>query len=219
MNLLKYFLPLAAALVLAAGSAQANLTISQTFSAGGAIPDGNPVPTRFAGTFAQPGFANPVLFITVSLNITGGYNGDLYAYLVAPNGKTVVLMNQPGSDLFGAAGAGMNITLTDATTGSDYHGSIQNPGDGNLTGSFNAAGSLSTFNGSAANGTWSLYFADLSSGGGTSTLNSWSLGITVVPEPVLMSLGIFAVMLAALAGLKLFWKEHERGERDEDPDA
>lgn len=94
----------------------------------------------------------------------------------------------------------MNITLQDVGAA---NGSIQNETSSFvLSGSYNAAGSLSGFNGSAADGTWTLYFADLSSGGGASTLNSWSLGITAVPEPVNAALGVFVLLLLALAGLK-----------------
>ncbi len=41
---------------------------------------------------------------------------------------------------------------------------------------------LSTFTGLNANGTWTLFLADLESGG-TSALDSWGLEITGVPEP------------------------------------
>ena len=213
---MRHIFPITFALLLAAGSAEANVTLSQTFTTASPIPDGNPVPTQYAGAFNQTGGNSPVLFVTVSLNVSGGYNGDLYAYLVAPNGSTVMLLNQPGSNLFGAAGNSMNIILADGTTD---HGSIQNPGDGYLTGSYNAAGSLSTFNGSQANGSWSLFFADMNSGGGTSTLNGWSLNVTVVPEPVLVALAIFAAMLTAWAGLKWTWEKAERSRRIEAPAA
>jgi hypothetical protein len=123
----------------------------------------------------------------------------LYAYLVAPNGTLVVLLNQPGvsdSNPFGASGAGMNITLQDGTSD---HGSIQSETSGSvLSGSYNAAGTLVNFNGSVADGTWTLFFADMSSGGGTSTLDSWSLDITAVPEPVNVALGIFGGLLGGL---------------------
>jgi hypothetical protein len=90
----------------------------------------------------------------------------------------------------------MNITLQDATS---VHGSIQSETSGSvLSGSYNAAGTLVSFNGSVADGTWTLYFADLSSGGGTSTLDSWSLDITAVPEPGTVALGIFGALLGGL---------------------
>ena len=164
-----------------------------------AIPDGNPVGLRSDGVVSDIPSEATVTGLTVGLNISGGYNGDLYAYLVAPNGTLVMLMNQPGMNVnfFGASGAGMNITLLDGTSD---HGLIQNETSASvLSGLYNPAGNLVNFNGSAANGMWSLYFADLS-GGGTSTLDGWSLDITAVPESVNVALAIFGGMLA-VAGL------------------
>ena len=158
----------------------------------------------FSGTYSQTGFNSPVLGATVGLEITGGYNGDLDAYLVAPNGTLVMLMNQPGVGVngFGASGAGMNITLADSgSTG------IQGVTSGSvLSGTYSAAGTLGTFNNSTANGTWQLFFADLGAGGGTSTLNGWTLTLTVVPEPITWALGIFLAVFLALAGLRRDWQ-------------
>jgi subtilisin-like proprotein convertase family protein len=166
----------------------------------GSIPDGNPTGVAFTGTYDQATAGFTVSSLIISLNISGGYNGDLYAYLAAPNGTLVMLMNQPGMAVngFGASGAGMNITLQDVGAA---NGNIQNETSGSvLSGSCNAAASLSGFNGSVADGTWTLFFADEVSGGGTSTLNSWSLGITAVPEPVNVALGVFGGLFA-IAGL------------------
>ena len=188
------------ALLLSAAWAEATLTLSQGFG-GGAIADGNPVGVGFGGTFTAANPLDQVLGVTINLNINGGYNGDLYAYLIAPNGTLVVLMDQPGVGVngFGAYGSGLNnLTLSDAgSTGiqGETSGSI-------LTGTYQAAGSLSAFNGSAANGPWTLFFADLASGGGTAELTGWTLNLTVVPEPVELALGLFAAMLLALAALK-----------------
>ena len=96
----------------------------------------------------------------------------------------------------------MNITLQDGTSD---HGSIQSETSGSvLSGSYNAAGTLVNFNGSVADGTWTLYFEDLSSGGGTSTLNSWSLNIEAVPEPVNVALGIFGGLLLTVGLARRF---------------
>jgi subtilisin-like proprotein convertase family protein len=185
-----------AILMLAGVAARATL-YTQSFS-GGTIADGNPAGQVFSGSFDTAPSGTAVSSFTVSLNLSGGYNGDLYAYLVAPNGTMVVLMNQPGVSVngFGASGAGMNITLSDGV-----FSSIQTEtGGGILTGTYNAAGTLADFSGSSANGTWQLYFADLSNGGGTSTLDSWALNITAVPEPVNIALGVFGgVALLSLA--------------------
>jgi len=168
----------------------------------GAIPDGSPAGVSFVGTYDAAPAGSTVSSLTVSLNISGGFNGDLYAYLVSPNGTLVMLMNQPGVTLngFGASGAGMNITLTDSTTDPNYHGSIQNVTSGSyLTGNYNAAGSLVNFNGSQADGNWTLFFADLANGGGTSLVEGWSLNITAVPEPVNLSLALFGGGMGILA--------------------
>jgi subtilisin-like proprotein convertase family protein len=182
-------------------AAGARGVLIENFTSGssvGTIPDGNPTGAAFSGDVSDaPGMT--VSELTVTLNISGGFNGNLYAYLNAPDGTHVVLMDRPGvsgDNSFGAYGAGMNITLQD---GIAANGSIQNEISGDvLSGSYNAAGTLADFNGSAVDGTWVLFFADEVTGGGTSTLNSWSLDITAVPEPVNMALVIFGLMAIAI---------------------
>ena len=44
-------------------------------------------------------------------------------------------------------------------------------------------------NDGTGNGTWTLFFADLTRGGGQAYLDSWTLNLTVVPEPVTLALG------------------------------
>ena len=184
------------ALVAALSTAHATL-YTETFTVGSAIPDGNRVGISFNGTVSDTG-GSSVSSLSVTLNITGGFNGDLYSYLVAPNGTMVVLLNQPGvtgTDPFGNSGSGMHITLADGgltiTASSDLS-----------SGTYAAAGALSGFNGSTADGTWTLYFADLSSGGGTSVLNSWQLNITAVPEPVNIALAAFTVLGIAMVSFR-----------------
>lgn len=187
-----------AAVMLAAGNVRGALYIETFDNLNTAIPVGSPVGISFSGSVDNVPSGLTVGGLTVGLNISGGYDGSLFAYLVAPNGAMVVLLNQPGVTAgtpFGNGGSGMNITLADGgmtiTAGSDLTG-----------GTYAAGGALSGFNGSAVDGTWTLYFADLTSGGGTSTLNSWSLGITAVPEPVNVALGVFGGLFAigGLAG-------------------
>jgi subtilisin-like proprotein convertase family protein len=197
------------ALVLGAGfTAQAGII----YNYGGSpfdIPDGN-----LSGVYSQitVSGANASLFdITVAIQISGGYNGDLYAYLSC-DGVLVPLLNRigvSGSSAFGASGAGMDVTLSDA---SGFNGNIHAAGNGVLSGtwqpdgqgisplssavSFSATGGSVTLDGTFQNmnpnGTWTLFFADVSAGGGQATLNSWSLNITAVPEPVNVALGCFA---------------------------
>ncbi|MEI6193070.1 MAG: hypothetical protein WCS42_01935 [Verrucomicrobiota bacterium] len=156
------------------------------------IVDGNPA-IVIANTMTLSGLGSSLSSFTVTLNLSGGYNNGLYAYLVH-GGTTVTLLNQPGYAVngFGATGAGMNITLQD---GSTDHGSIQSEISGSvLSGTYNAANSLSGFSGDP-NGAWSLYFSDTLAGGGDATLQGWSLNITAVPEPVNVALAIFGGVL------------------------
>ena len=171
----------------------------------GTIPDGNFVGTSFSGTYDQAAAGATVSSLSVNLVLSGGFNGDLYAYLVAPNGSLVVLLNRPGvtsGNPFGYAGSGLNVSLSDTASGSiqttaESSGSV-------FTGTYQAAGTLANFNGSAANGTWTLYFADESAGGGQATLNGWSLDITAVPEPVNVALAIFGVGVVSIGAVRSF---------------
>ena len=154
------------------------------------IVDGNPAYV-IANTMTFSGLGASLSSLTITLNLTGGNNNGLFAYLVSPNDTTVVLINRPGYavDGFGAVGAGMHITLTDSYTS---QGSIQSEISASvLSGTYNTAGSLSGFNGGNPNGSWTLYFGDTIAGGGDATLNGWNLDITAVPEPINVALGIF----------------------------
>jgi subtilisin-like proprotein convertase family protein len=159
-----------------------------------AIPDGNP--NGISSTITVGGELPTLMNLTLTLNVSGGYNGDLYAYL-SYNGTLVTLLNRVGTgsgnaiqSTYGFSTAGFNnVTLSDTGTGGNIH-NVQSPGSAV---SYTAdGGSLSSFNGLDPNGTWTLFFADLS-GGSTSTLNGWSLDVTAVPEPVNVSLAIFGV--------------------------
>ena len=204
---MKTLLTLMAALLLAEGGARAAVC-NVEFTENTVVPDGNPVGLAIDGIVSGHPSGMTVGGLTVSLNISGGYNGSLYAYLVSPNKKLVTLMNQPGvssGNSFGASGAGMNnITLQD---GASQHGSIQNETSKEvLFGSYNAMGSLSAFNGSAVDGTWTLFFADMASGGGESKLVDWSLNITAVPEPD--NAGVFAVLALVVIEMGRVWWRH-----------
>ena len=169
------------------------------------IPDANPVGVANSQTIAlgtlPSGTTTSIVNVDVRLNISGGYNGDLYGYLVLQSADssttTAILLNrigQTGGD-FGNSGAGINVTLSGSGM-TDIH----NAAFGAVSGTYQPDGgtTLASFNGVNANGTWTLFLADLS-GGDTATLNSWGIDISVVPEPI-----TWALMSFALGGLGLF---------------
>jgi subtilisin-like proprotein convertase family protein len=142
-------------------------------------------------TATASGVVGTVTDIAVELNITGGFNGDLYAYLVAPDqATTAVLLGTVGGN-FTQVGSGYNVTLTD-TAG--VANNIQNAAQSfatALAGTYYAEVSLMSafgtyLTGNGANGNWRLFIANQSSGdNGQSVLGSWSLTMTTaaVPEP------------------------------------
>ena len=186
------------------------------------IPDGN-----LAGAYSQisvSGADAPLSDITVAISISGGYNGDLYVYL-SHNGLLVPLLNRigvSGSSAFGASGAGMNVILSDA---GGLNGSIHGAGNDALSGTWQpdgqaisplssplifspAGGSVTldgTFRNADPNGTWTLFIADVSAGGGPATVNDWSLNITIIPEPVNAALGGLAGVFLVVTLARSQW--------------
>lgn len=208
-------------LLLVALTSRANFFDSVTATPNTAIPDGNPV--GLTSSLGVSGMTGPISDVTVSLDITGGYSGDLYAYLLSPNGTLVVLLNRVGmgsSNPYGYDDAGFDITL-DSASANNLHfyqsDSYSLNSDGQLTGTwapdartidplysppgaFDAAptgNTLADLAGLGPNGTWTLFIADLSAGG-QSTLVQWGLTVVTVPEPQTWSL-----LGVGLAGLWL----------------
>jgi subtilisin-like proprotein convertase family protein len=200
--------------------AQTTTNYSFTFSANMAVPDGNA--SGLALTTGLTGLGGTITSLTVSLDISGGFNGDLYAYLRGPNGGFAVLLNRVGvtsGDAFGYSDTGFNVTFDDSGSYKNIH-FYQNPsydlnGGGQLTGTWSSDGRnidplsapslfdttqstslLDSFDGTDPNGTWTLFLADLSSGG-QSTVVTWGLNIEALPEPsacALLAVGILLGM-------------------------
>jgi hypothetical protein len=174
-------------LKMAAASHGQNL-IDSTWTLNTSIPVGNPVGVPSSETF-QNLSNDPIGSVDVTLDISGGYNGALYGYLVLQNANgntaTETLLNQVGtlpSNTFGSAGAGMDVTLSDTGTA---NGSIHNA-TGTPTGLWqpDSANTLNgTFGGMTANGTWTLFLADLDAGTPAPTLVSWGLDVNASPVP------------------------------------
>ena len=169
---------------------------------GQVIPDNDATGVAYALNFWTAGLQ--ISDIRISLNISGGWNGDLYAYL-AHGSDYAVLLNRVGASTSGADGygtSGLNILLEPVTTHAgivDIH-TVQNPVA--PTAAYAADGraaftdtsrpqTLDVLLNADPNGSWTLFFADRSALG-ASTLTGWSLEITAVPEPVNVALGCFA---------------------------
>jgi len=173
---------------------------------------------------AVSGLGGLITGVSVSLDITAGFNGDLYVYLQHDNSQAV-LLNRVGLDGVNGVGypnTGFNITLDD-NAANDVHFYQNSPyslsGSGQLVGAWQpdgrlidplSAGSafmsatrgnlLSVFDGEDPNGTWTLFAADVSAGG-VSILQGWELAITAVPEPgsaALLGCGLACGLLRTL---------------------
>jgi subtilisin-like proprotein convertase family protein len=185
-------------------------TLTQTFSGNATIPDNNASGLAFSFNFSAPA---PVVIsgLTIDLNLVGGWNGDLYAYL-SHGSSLAVLLNRIGrtaSNPDGSGTSGMTVEFSDL-----YSPDIHNFAGGVLTGNFAADGrnvnpltaldtdartaSLGNFLGADPNGSWTLFFADLSPAA-VATVQSWTVSVgTTVPEPATATLLGAAVLLGLI---------------------
>jgi hypothetical protein len=193
--------------------------VNQDWSVNQTIADNSPSGlTVVSETFS--GLADNINGVAVRLNISGGYNGDLYGYLTY-NGQTVLLLNRVAGatgGTYGSSATGFGTGMLGVDTGRSESITLSDSGSTGIhtaTGSPVAVGNYTpdsgggtfatAFNGANPNGTWTLFLADLSAGG-QSTLVSWGLDISVVPEPATWALGIFAGLLG-LAALGSRWRK------------
>jgi subtilisin-like proprotein convertase family protein len=192
------------------GSRPARATLSDFSTTGGGIytgggsslsqviPDNTLAGVGYSLNFAATGFT--VGDITVTLNLSGGYNGDIYAYL--SHGSTLAVLLNPITGAASSSGFS-NVTLTEGT-GSSINTVSGTAGQPLPTGNYTAS-SLVSFNTTDPNGAWTIFFADMSPGD-TSTLNSFSIGITAVPEPVNVALAMFGILLGGVALAGSLWR-------------
>ena len=192
--------------------ATASMTwVGPTWNVSTAIPDNDDVGLTDTRNISPSGITG-IESVTLTLNLTGGWNGDLFAYVVHGSGFSV-LLNRPGrsvSNPDGSATVGMSIAFDDSAV-SDIHTAIPMSG-GSVTGTYQPDGRttdphftlntdarpamLSAFTGLDPSGSWTLFIADQSPGA-QSTLQSWSLTITGIPEPstaLLAALGCIPLM-------------------------
>jgi len=107
------------------------------------IPDGSAV--GWSGTATASGYLPSISAVSVNLNLLGGYNGDLYAYL-SYGGVLVPLLNRVGvtaGDAFGYGHTGFDVTLSSAGANDVHFYGNHSPGfngNGQLTGTWQPDG-------------------------------------------------------------------------------
>ena len=173
-----------------------------SFAVDGAVPDGDPNGMINQQTVAGTLGAISDLNVTISVDVAR--TADLYAYLTF-DGQISILLNRVGISLtnsFGYCAPGLNITLDDqAANNVHWYEQFSHTFDasGRLLGTWqpdglavdpdsvnetvNPTALLNQFNNLPANGTWTLFVADMSSDGEPTVLVNWGLEITTVPEP------------------------------------
>lgn len=182
-------------------------TVSGNWTVNATIPDFDDPGYSSLQTFSTTGITG-IQSISVGLIFAGGWNGDLYVYLVHESAISI-LLNRAGRSLAnmdGASSSGMTITLNDLAA-LDVHTALPFTGapsgtfqpDGRITDPYDTLDTdsrpamLSVFNGQSADGNWTLFVADQAAGE-ESTLTSWSLSITGVPEPTTALLGSLGLL-------------------------
>jgi subtilisin-like proprotein convertase family protein len=201
------------------GQTSTNVTVNTV------IPDNNQ--NGLATAFTLSGVGAAIASVTVSVDITGGFNGDLYAYLVGPNGGFAVLLNRSGvssTSTYGYSDAGFNVTFDDSAANNIHFYQNDSPTyiGGALQGTWAPDGqninpqslpasfpsipvpteTLSSFDGLSADGTWVFFIADLSAGG-QSTLQSVGVNILTVPEPSTLAIcGLSVLSLVSIQRMR-----------------
>jgi len=205
---LQFFLLALTLLTLLISSLPATAALYSSGTINQVIPDGDPNGVALHMTVNDQPPGNVVSLVNVFFNISGGYNGDYYAYL-SYNGILVPLLNRVGTSGtdpfgygnpgFGPTSLGVQFEISDSGAFSIHNYQDHSPvynSNGQLTGTWAPdGGTLSSFNGQHPDGTWTIFFAD-QSGGDQGTLVNWSLEIdSIIPEPVTLALPAFGAVI------------------------
>ncbi|PQB05323.1 proprotein convertase P-domain-containing protein [Aureitalea marina] len=150
--------------------------VSASSSPGTAIPDSDPAGITDVINIAEDQTLNN---LTVDLNITHTWVGDLIVTLQSPEGTTVTLVDRIGADGggFGCSDADLDVTIDD-TAASPLEDACT--GGGPITGTFTGIDALSAFNGENAQGDWILTVSD-NAGGDTGEITSWGINYLTPP--------------------------------------
>jgi subtilisin-like proprotein convertase family protein len=222
--------PITLALLLAGLPAFGQVTLTSSWTGAQEIPDNDASGVAFNFNLSDP--ATVIENVSITLNLSGGYNGDIYATLSqGTSGGFSVLLNRVGvsaANNSGYANAGLAVILSGSALADIHNYQSLSPsynGSGQLTGTWAADGrniipdsaapafdsasrnaTLSTFNGTNPNGSWTLFIADRA-GGDISTLNGYSVSVTAVPEPA--QTGLAVAVLLGLTAIVLKRRTHK----------
>jgi len=235
LKFLRLIAIIAAALRAVISSANGAVVYNQTFSSGfansGYVPDNNPSGWADSRTVSGLAAGQSITSVQVSLNIAGGWNGDLYGYLSyqpagGGTGRLLVLLDRVGQPgvTGGYGDTGFQITLSDAgahpienyqnySYTTSPSGQVQGTWQAN-DGSATFGGVGGTFTGLDPNGTWTLFLADQSTGD-QSAVTSWSLQIAAVPEPTTWAMAGFGLMFAGTGAFR-WWRKLSTNNRREE---
>jgi subtilisin-like proprotein convertase family protein len=129
------------------------------------IPDNNATGIQSAVTVSgiNPATLSSGVVVSVSMNITHTYDGDLEVRLISPSNQSILLSNRRGG-----SGDNFNNTTFSMTASTPIAS-----GSAPFSGTYIPDGSLNTFTGNV-NGSWKLHVIDRASSD-VGTLNSWTL--------------------------------------------
>ncbi len=131
--------------------------------------------------------AAPITRVTLTLNITHTWVGDLEAYLISPSGTSVQLFSRIG----GSGDHFINTTFDDAAS------TVISQHSAPFTGTFRPQEPLARFIGEIADGTWRLEVHDRANADG-GAIENWTLNIwTAEPSQVTDSQGRYTFTLLA----------------------
>jgi hypothetical protein len=177
------------------------------------VPDANVV--GISDSIVVNNFSYQINYVDVHLNISGGYNGDLYGYLVFDSSEInaanvrIDLLNRTGGGLY--QDAGMSIILSASADNSIHSYQSFTPSyneSGQVVGTWRPDGgdlSQNSFTGGSGygNGTWTLFLADMANNDvlSQSSLVTWGIdlhSLGPVPEPTTWAGIIFATLFGGV---------------------
>jgi hypothetical protein len=130
---------------------------------------------------------------TACIGLNDSFNREIVFRLTSPDGITVNLVNE-NTYSGQTPGARVQVNFDDAAASAVGGPALQ-------TGTFRPVGSLSSFNGLSALGVWTLFVQD-TVGFDPLTFFSATLTVTTVPEPAMLGLMGFGLLLVGFSALR-----------------